>query len=188
MKTKRYEQEIGLVSVEECKRVLGIDDREDGLVEWLVAAASREIEAFCMRKFNMQRYTEIIDFWGSECQALGEWPVRKVSSVQGAVSSWKKASGGLPKTGGVPENRPYFLNVGAACRRVRVVYWAGYTLAEMPEDLKLACFELITWNYGRFKAGKLGVVGSEKKGGEKFEAGMPEHVRELAGRYRRICI
>jgi hypothetical protein len=51
----------GLISVEECKRLLGLDDREDGFSEWLVMTASAVIEAYCMREFRFEKRVEFLD-------------------------------------------------------------------------------------------------------------------------------
>jgi hypothetical protein len=195
-KIKTIPCQIGLVTVDECKRVLGLDDREDGLTEWLIVAASATIEAYCMRRFTYSNRIEYIDFAGTESQALQEYPVRVVNSVQRIVNSGAlfDVEYLLCPEEGVIVDRPYLLTIsnGRLAMRnggtVRVEYRAGYMVREMPLQLRQACVELVAWNYARYKDGKIGVTGSVKKGGERYETDMPENVKGLLERWRRKTI
>jgi hypothetical protein len=79
-----------LVSVDECKRILGLDDREDGLTEWLLAAASAAIEGYCMRKLEYR-------------QEDMPYPVRQ-ACIELAAWNYKRYSEGSFDQGGMPEH------------------------------------------------------------------------------------
>jgi hypothetical protein len=185
----------GLVSVEECKRVLGLDDREDGFTEWLVMTASAAIEAYCMREFGYTKRVEFLDGSLPGGEELREYPVRKVCGVKEKIGAeWRVLDFMLePRTKAVLD-RPYFLHVHKARgasekdRQVVVEYMSGYKPDEMPLQVQQACVELVAWNYARHKERKIGVKGSEKRGGEHYESAMPENVKGLLERWRRKTI
>jgi uncharacterized phiE125 gp8 family phage protein len=185
-------QGFGLVSVGECKRILGLDDREDGFTGYLVVTASYSIEAYCMRSLVYRKHTDYIDFGNSYALAVGEYPVRSVLSVK---SKEKMITGDeyygvgyardegfdiWPEIGAI-KNTPYFIHLARKCRIVRVEYMAGYKTSEVPPDLQNACIELVAWNYARHTNRKIGVEC-------ETERNMPENVTNLLERWKRKTI
>jgi hypothetical protein len=59
---------------------------------------------------------------------------------------------------------------------IKVVYFAGYKMDEVPADLKNACYELAAWNYARNKK----VISDDE--------GMPVNVREMLEPFKRKTI
>ncbi|GHU83591.1 hypothetical protein FACS189468_8820 [Spirochaetia bacterium] len=75
--------------------------------------------------------------------------------------------------------------------RLRVEYWAGYQINEVPADLKSAAFELAAWNLNRYRGkriGMTGVVRGKGQDGEHLEPSIPENVRLLLEPYRRVTL
>jgi hypothetical protein len=87
---KRKRCDVGLVSVDECKRVLGLDDREDGWTEWLIVSASAAIEGYCMRKLEYR-------------QKDMPYPVRQ-ACIELVAWNYKRFKDGNFEQGGLPEN------------------------------------------------------------------------------------
>jgi hypothetical protein len=60
---------------------------------------------------------------------------------------------------------PFYLSISPGLKMIRgmsvlkIHYWAGYRLGEVPADLAAACMELADWNMKRVKGGKIGVAG-----------------------------
>jgi len=76
------------------------------------------------------------------------------------------------------------LNLGA----IKVIYWAGYSLENIPADLQAACLELAAWNFNRYKGRRIGMSGNIKGAGiqgEHFELVMPENVKLILEPYKR---
>ncbi len=74
-----------------------------------------------------------------------------------------------------------------------IAYYAGYSLSDVPADLKAACLELAAWNFNRYKSRKIGVrsMSNEKlarSNGSGFEMSMPENVKALVEPYKRKTI
>jgi uncharacterized phiE125 gp8 family phage protein len=185
------------VSIEECRELLGIDERDDALLFYLLESSTWTIEEYCMRRLFRRKVTEVFGRTKETVFILREYPVRSVCSVHVrsphllgeeqelcceeyhyepvTAENWS-ATFSLhlaDDLAGVPKN-------------VGVSYWAGYTPNDVPADLKSAQLELVSWRYARHKARKVGVVGDSGK--ERFENAMPENVKALLGPYMRRVI
>ena len=71
-----------LISIEDFKAILGIDDREDRIVRFCLVTATYTIEQFCMRRFLRKKYFERIEYSGDLVYPLREYPVIAVNSVE----------------------------------------------------------------------------------------------------------
>ena len=188
-----------LISLEEFKALLGIDDREDKLATFCLVTSTLSIEQYCKRKFLHKNYHERIEFANDQYLVLKEYPVRKVLSVfalfhfeQPAIIEpdfYKIAPDEKSR-----EDIPYTIILSPAILRLRslaayrVIYRAGYDLGDMPADLAAACLELASWNMNRYRGRRIGMTGNIKgagKEGEHFELAMPENVKALLEAYRR---
>ena len=98
---------------------------------------------------------------------------------------------------GTDEDIPFSLSLSRALQRyqglaaVRAVYWAGYSVGNVPADLASACLELASWNMNRYRGRRIGMTGNVRgtgKDGEHFEMSMPENVRSLLEPYKRKTI
>ena len=95
---------------------------------------------------------------------------------------------------GTDEDFPLSIELSPALERVRglsaikVIYSAGYASGSIPPDLEAACLELAAWNMGRYRGKRIGMTGSVRKDGERWEMAMPENVQSLLESYRRKTI
>jgi hypothetical protein len=77
------------------------------------------------------------------------------------------------------------------CKAIKAVYWAGYSISNVPPDLAAACLELASWNFSRYRGRRVGMTGNVRgsgKEGEHFEMSIPENVKGLLEAYRRKLI
>ena len=192
-----------LISLEDFKAILGIDDREDKSAGFCLVSSTFSIEQYCKRRFLRKKYAETIDFYGDLILPLREYPV---SNIIAAYSIFQhKETGELIEPDFyslIPEpvfemDIPYFLSLSPALSRyrglraIKAVYTAGYTARKVPLDLAGACMELASWNLGRYKGRCIGMTGNVRgssRDGEHFELPMPENVRSLLEPYRRKVI
>jgi uncharacterized phiE125 gp8 family phage protein len=164
-----------LVSLAECKTMLGIDDA---------------IEEYCMRCLLYKRVKEWFTDCGGWTVPLKEYPVREILTVikeQRAESKEQRVVNSdlcyyscIPVAGGL-ENIPFVLRITPTrtnqhIETIFVKYIAGYRVNEVPPDLKEACLELVAWKYAR------------QKGEGRDNSKMPKRVKELLEPYRRRVI
>ena len=193
-----------LIPIAEFKSLLGIDDREDTLCKFCLGASTAAIEQYCMRKFLRNKYFEIIPYTGDLVLPLREYPVCGVS----AAYMQMKNGGSSMRNGGIIEpllyrvvpgcgmdmDIPFSIELSPALRRyrgltaVKVVYTAGYAIKNVPADLEAACLELAAWNIGRYRCKRIGMTGSVRKDGERWEMAMPVNVRGILETYKRRVI
>jgi len=192
-----------LVSLEDFKAVLCIDDREDKLSQFCLVTATFSIEAYCMRRLLKKRYFENMPFWGDYSLTLTHYPVTEI------IATYIRQRGNTEMTllepemytvvpdCGSGENWPFALLLSSGLRiergeySVKAVYKAGYVAGNAPPDLASVCMELAVWNMNRYKGRRIGMTGSVRGGGkdgEHFELSMPENVKLLLEPYRRRVI
>ena len=193
---------FSLLPLEEFKALAGIDDREDRSARFCLVTATLTIEQYCRRKLLQKNHFEYIDFYGDLVVPLKEYPVSKVEAVYSIFSI--SPSGFIEPElyqiipdCGCNEDIPFSLVFSPAVRRLRglnaikVVYCAGYSFGNVPDDLKAACFELASWSLNRYRGKRIGMSGNIRGAGmqgEHFELSMPENVRLLLEPYRRKTI
>ena len=188
-----------LVSLEQFKSVLGVDDREDKLAGYCLVTSTYTIEQYCKRRLLRKKYFERIEVTGDLFLPLREYPVTEILAVfvlgkgEGLEQEFYHA---VPDCG-LDYDYPFNLSLSPAAMyypdltAFKVVYWAGYPLAKVPPDLGSACMELASWNMNRYRGRRVGLVGNVRgqgKDGEHLEPSMPENVRELLEPYRRRTI
>jgi hypothetical protein len=188
-----------LMALEDYKKVLGIDDREDALSRYCLTTATYTIEQYCKRRFLRKKYFERVEFTGDLFLPLREYPVTQIL----AVFVLGKGEGLEPEfyhtvpDCGLDYDYPFSLSLSPAAMyypdltAFKVVYWAGYPLAKVAPDLGSACLELASWNMARYRGRRVGLVGNVRgKGndGEHLEPSMPENVKALLEPYRRKVI
>jgi hypothetical protein len=203
-----------LISLEDFKAILGIDDRENALSRYCLITATYTIEQYCKRRLFLKKHFERIEPNGDLLLPLGEYPVRELLAVY-ALGDFAGPGELLEpelyrvipdletETGERPEDMPYSLSLSPALNRgrgltaVKPVYRAGYGYGEagdpygVPADLASACLELAAWNMSRYRGRRIGMTGNVRgsgKDGEHLEASMPENVRSLLEPYRRRVI
>jgi hypothetical protein len=196
-----------LISLEDFKALLGIDDREDALSRYCLLTATYSIEQYCKRRLLRKKRFEFLPFYGDYIFPLRDYPVREVLAVY-QIHALKEAIS-EPEVRLEPdlyhtvpdceelENIPFSLSVSPALRLVRDLsglkahYRAGYASGKAPPDLASACLELAAWNLARYRGRRIGMTGNIRgsgKEGEHLEVSMPENVRQLLEPYRRRVI
>jgi len=70
-----------LANVKEYLDIESDDDSLDSLLERLIAASSRQMEAYCNRVFEVQSYSETYDGTASDLIFLKNTPIQSVSSL-----------------------------------------------------------------------------------------------------------
>jgi hypothetical protein len=188
-----------LVTLEQFKSVLGVDDREDKLAGYCLVTSTYTIEQYCKRRFLRKKYFERIEVTGDLLLPLREYPVTQIL----AVFVLGKGEGLEPEfyhtvpDCGLDYDYPFSLSLSPAAMyypdltAFKVVYWAGYPLAKVPPDLGSACLELAAWNMSRYRGRRIGVTGAIRGGGqegEHLEPSIPENIRALLEPYRRKVI
>jgi len=192
-----------LITLEEFKEVLGIDDREEKMAKFCLVTSTYTIEQYCKRKFLKKQHFEVVKFCGDLFIPLREYPVKYVlaaflmSREQLAIYDGNVLEPEFYRV--IQEgdtDLPSYMELSPAVARqsfkaIKVVYYAGYEQKNVPADLKAACMELASWNMNRYKGRRIGMSGNIKGAGiqgEHFELSMPENVKALLEPYRRKTI
>lgn len=193
-----------LVTLSECKSTLNLDDRDDSFTLFLSITASYSAENHCLRRILRKRHTEYFDSVGDNAFFLREYPIREIVSVH------EDRHHRFPETSRInPEHYyctpdildaedfvstltltpPYTLPRGR--KSLRVVYTAGYSVGEVPLDLKQAVIEIVAWNQTRYRSRRIGATGTIRGSGreaEGLELTIPENARLLLEPYQRRTI
>jgi uncharacterized phiE125 gp8 family phage protein len=193
-----------LIPLEDFKALLGVDDRDDVLSRYCLAAATCTIEHYCGRRLLRRKHTDYLTFTGEYLFSLREYPIRKILSVHvdkgrvfGAESLVNPEHYYCLPDEGVFENLPFSLMLRPPFRlpreenAIRVRYMAGYAADKVPADLASACLELAAWNMSRYRGRRIGMTGNIRgsgRDGEHLEISMPEQVRHLLEPYQRRII
>jgi len=187
-----------LISLEDFKAVLGIDDREDKLARFCLVTSTFTIEQYCKRRFLRKKHFDRIELYGDLYATLKEYPVREVIAVyaigNGDIIEPELYSV-IPDCG-TDEDIPFSISLSPAVARmgykaIKAVYLAGYAQGKVPADLSAACLELASWNMDRYRGRRIGIAGNVKGGGKdsgQFELSMPENVKALLEPYKRRVI
>jgi len=188
-----------LISLEDFKALMGVDDREDKTARFCLVTSTFSIEQYCKRQFLRKKHFERIEFYGDLFLPLGEYPVSKVLAVypQGNGEILEPDFYSVIPDCGTDEDIPFNLSLSPALQRYRglsalkAVYLAGYASGKVPSDLASACMELAAWNMNRYRGRRIGMTGNIRgsgRDGEHFEMSMPENVRSLLEPYKRRVI
>lgn len=193
-----------LVTLTECKSALGLDDRDENFTIFLSIAATYSAENHCLRRLLRKRQTEYFDSLGGNAFFLKEYPVREIVSIH------EDRAHRFPETSRIdPEHYyctpdpidaedlittltltpPYGIPRGR--KSIRVIYTAGYSVEEVPPDIKQAVIEIVAWNQMRYRSRRIGATGTIRGSGreaEGLELTIPENARLLLEPYRRRTI
>jgi len=199
--TKQEKPLYTLIPLEDFKALLGVDDREEKLARFCLTTATYTIEQYCKRRFLRKKHFERIEYIGDNLLPLGEYPVNDVLAVYALIGSDSELIepdfySAIPYCGTF-DDIPFHISFSRALQRyrgltaVKAIYWAGYSMSNVPPDLASACLELAAWNMNRYKGRRIGLTGNVRGGGkdgEHFELSMPENVRSLLEPYKRKTI
>jgi hypothetical protein len=183
---------------------MDIDDREDKIARFCLLTATLTIEQYCRRKFLRKKYFENSKLNNDLIIPLREYPVTEILAV---FASNREMTGNKEKIiepefyrpmigNGFNEEMPFELLLSQSLKPYRyttlkIIYWAGYKVGEVPADLAAACMELASWNMNRYRGKRIGMSGNIRGAGiqgEHFELSIPENVRVLLEPYRRKTI
>lgn len=148
---KRYIMGLNLITKAEYKSYVGINSpNEDALIDSLIPKVSQLIKNYCRRTFvDYIDDPKVDQFNGGEVLYLKEYPVVSVSSVEYSVD-YGKTYVALAEYDDWVLNRAEdaIIPTSASIFQIlvngyKVTYTAGYE--SVPEDLKLAVFDLITY-------------------------------------------
>ena len=200
-----YSNFHSLISLDEFKALMGIDDRDDKNARFCLTTSTLRIEQYCKRQFLRKQYFESFKWTGDLVVPLKEYPVMEIltvytyNSVQQVLVSGQILEPEFyrPMIGNdYNEEIPFELHLSASLKpyklaAVKVIYLAGYKHEGVPADLAAACMELAAWNFNCYKGKRIGITGSIRGTGvqgEHFEMSMPENVKALIEPYRRKTI
>ena len=192
-----------LITLEQFKAVLNVDDRDDMLSRSCLETATKAIENYCRRYLLRKKHSEKLEYSGDLQLPMSEYPVHRVLVVYAMTVKGRDGEIVEPDFYSViPEcgtdcDYPFSILLSRTFLRyqglsaIKAVYWAGYSPVYVPPDLSAACLELASWNMNRYKGRRIGMTGNVRGGGrdgEHFEASMPENVKNLLEPYKRKLI
>ena len=189
-----------LISLDEFKAILGVDDRDDKIAGFCLVSSTFTIEQYCKRRLLRKRHFEKIGFTGDMFLPLREYPVISMNREQITVNNGEILPSDFFRV--IPDfsvdiDIPFSIELSPIVKRfhglkfISVSYSAGYRVGKAPPDLASACLELAAWSMNRYRGRRIGMTGnvrSSGRDGEHFELSMPENVRALLEPYRRKVI
>ena len=186
-----------LITLENFKAVLGIDDREDKISSFCLVTATYTIEQYCKRRLIKRQHNDYLSCNGDYIFPLKEYPLCRIYSVHAANEQRAKNGDVLFGSDTIVSRKLYYsipdegiyedipsslvlrppLSRSSERLMLRVKYAAGYSTGIGMEydrkgvkpDLASACLELAAWNMGRYKARRIGMTGSVRGGGKDGE-------------------
>jgi hypothetical protein len=129
-----------LISLENFKSLLSIDDREDKLAQFCLVTSTYTIEEYCKRKLLRKKHFEWNEYDGDLLIPLREYPVSKVLAVYlvGNGELLEPDFYNVIPDCGTDYDLPFRLVLSRAIQRqsgissIKAVYWAGYVVKPHP--------------------------------------------------------
>jgi uncharacterized phiE125 gp8 family phage protein len=179
-----------LVELEEVKAWLDIKASDkDNWFQQLINRVSADCAAYCDRTLISATYTDAeYDGTGSDTLVLPHYPVSAITALKASIN-------GAALTEGREEDFVFDSDTGIVTliggtfskekRGVTITYTAGYTLANVPQDLKQAVLEAIAFRYMEMDRKRVGVTSQEAGQQRSYYTTepYPEHVRQVWDRY-----
>jgi hypothetical protein len=187
-----------LVTLEEFKQYKKINSTEyDDRLDLIIKSVSAYVKSYCNRTFNdysSQDKTEYLNGRDKEFVYLQEFPILTLTSVHtsidGGVSYTELIedtdvfldydTGQLIEANGLP-----FVSLGTGHKSLKVVYSGGFV--ELPEDLKLACLDLVDYyrDNGFVPKKQVGPNVTENSGFRQTSStSLPAHIKRVLDIYR----
>jgi hypothetical protein len=195
---------MALITLDDYKLFEGINStKNDDQLDALIESTSALIETYCNTKFGIYAgspgVTDIFDVqWDTHVVQLRYSPIITITSVQ-ERSAYNEAYTTILNTGGKYEW--YFDSISDSVIRtndsgsyalwpkgvgsVKVTYRAGY--ATLPEDLKLAVVDLVTYYFKdeHRVTRSLGTASTQKQVTSSIrDAGFPDNIKRVLDLYR----
>ena len=183
---------VYLVSLDDMKEYLGLTDTDadrDNQIGYLLTIVSEFANTYTKRTLREAEHTEWHDGTGSDVLRLDNYPV---SAVHSLIIDYV----GFDSTE-VVETDEYRLDASRGMvvyefvwprgtRNIKAVYTAGYTLSDVPYDLRGAVFEFVAQLWQR--RSEKGWAHETRQGGDKSVTllrEMPFYAKDVFDRYVR---
>jgi hypothetical protein len=190
---------VNLVSWEHCKKLLEIDSKEKAFIELLIFSATAEIETYTGRKLKQREIRELHDGCNQIDVILKQYPLKEVISLkvdskrnypEDTIINADYYTCFIPYADDDMESQSEIIlaegyRFPKGRNNIEIIYSAGYTEEEIPEDLKTAVTELVEWNYKRLKNRQIGEVNLKYGQKTQLETTIPQHIEDLIEPYKR---
>jgi len=191
-----------LVTLVQYKEAEGISSSKDDLrFNSIVSSVSELVKTYCGNSFvdfysSNKTETFTID-WGTYVVQLTESPVNNIVSVQerdtygGSYSTLTTSDSEYylePTTDSILRTNVSgrYQNWPRGVGAVKVVYTAGYS--EVPADLKLAIFDLITYYFKDEHKQRQSIAGAtlqnQGSSSQSMNVGFPDHIKRVLDLYK----
>lgn len=184
-----------LVELEDVKTWLDVKSSDkDNWIQQLINRVSADCAGYCGRTFISKTYTNAeFDGNGQSVLVLPQYPVTAVSALKASIN-------GTALTQGRENDYVFDQDSGIVTligqtfsnekRGVTITYTAGYTLANVPQDLKQSVLEAIAFRYQVMDKKRVGVTSQEAGNQRSYytTAPYPEYVISIWDRYRNKSI
>lgn len=179
-----------LISMEDAKAVLKIqNDQDDAVLEMQIEGVSKAVDAHLDRHLRSLEYEDLeLDGSGTRRLQLPNWPVTDLEEI---------FLDGLELTEGLDFELDYSTGVltlieegavwTAGPKTVKLSYTAGYALAAIPKDIRMAAVTQTAYEFKQFIGQAWGVESRGQAGSNvSYEkGGLLERVKALLEPYRR---
>ena len=191
---------LTLLPVPEIMEYLNLDETDENMVTLLSFSVSTEMEKYTHRTLINRIKIEYQDGHNADALYLMEYPVTEFNLLQirnHQNLQYRSIDPSLysltPQPGESDSPIELILLPGYHFPRgnnnIRMSYTAGYTEQTMPEDLKTAFCEIISWMLGRLRSRQLGVDllshSSQQTAPLMYSKEIPAHARQILNAYRR---
>lgn len=174
----------------------------DGKIQSLISATSSLVENYCNRKFTEYSTTPKVEWFDGKTNIvyLKEFPVIGVTSVKtsedGGVTQTTLTEAASDKKGYFVdleegsiftqvETEKFITSYDVAYKSLEVTYTAGYTLDDVPEDLKLCIMDLVHYYENDENAPSKSLLGATIDNPQPYIANsFPPHIRRILDLYR----
>lgn len=165
---------------------------DDADVERLINSASELANQYSHRVLRARDVTEYVSVHGDTCGiVLENRPIGSVTSVTVSTTwSWDEGTAvtdyQISESAGVLHRR---ITWPRGNRHIRVIYRAGYELAEVPADLQQAVCEVMAWTQRRIVGKQIG-LSSHSFGDESvsYELTPPVSAQRVFEAYRDVRV
>ena len=187
-----------LVTIDDFKQYKKINSTDnDDRLDLIIKSVSAYVKSYCNRFFNdyaIQEKTEYLNGRDKEFVYLQEFPILTLTSVHTSIDGGTsytelaigtdvyidEETGQLIKADELP-----FVTAGTGHKSVKVVYTGGFN--EIPEDLKLACLDLVDYyrDSGFIPKKQVGPNTTENQlSRQTSTVSLPSHIRRVLDLYR----
>ncbi len=183
-----------------CSLIDNTDPSDENMIALLDLSVTLEIENYCSRVFVSRPITEYQGGSASGAVTTREYPVTAFESLE--VKDRTSGEFQLLNTDYyslTPEpgesSGPIDIELVSGYtfpqgkNNIKLQYTAGYLPGEVPDDLKMAFCEIVSWMLKRLKARQVGVHTLDRAANQTgpllYDPNIPDHTRQILLSYRR---